>query len=292
MARSLAQIIANNEQLPDLTRGLVKKYLDTNEYLAWAETVITDRPSIIVPYVADYGSVQRGMDCSTDYETVDISGGNDTFTLVKYGTQYSTCLDAVGLASTFVDQSAEDLKGAVARMANTIAIDAISGTGANGGIVGLQALATNTVAASTVGGAGDVSSLWYLFDAVKAKSGKMALVMNSKTKRAVLSELLETSTVDNTELKGSSFTVPMFNGAAILANDATTDGTIILVNGSPDADGVFPVIGEFPSNKLGLFNFYKVGIHASQDKEVYRLNAHLSHVRKSRSALAAITGWI
>jgi hypothetical protein len=291
MARSLAEILANGEQLTDLNRGLIKKYLDTNEYLAWSDTVITDRPSITVPYVLDYGTVQKGMDCSTEYTTVDVSGGNDVFTLTKYGTQFSTCLDVIGLASSYVDQAAEDLKAAVARMANEIAKDAISGTGAGGSIVGLQTLATDSVAASTVGGAGDVESLWYLFDQVKAKSSKMALVMNSKTKRAVLSELLEVATVDNMELKNSSFTVPVFNGAAILSNDAATDGTIILVNGDRE-EGTYPVIGEFPSNKLGLFNFYKVGMSQTTDIDLYRLNLWVSHVRKSRNGLAAITGWI
>lgn len=288
--RTLADIIANNETQSELVAGLVQKYLQTNEYLAWANTVVTSRPSITVNSVVDYGTVQKGMDCNTEYTSTAISGGSSTFELVKYGTQFETCLDVIGLGSTFVDQAAEDLAGAVKRMANEIAVDAITGSG-TGEIFGLNSLVTNSVAASTVGGAGNVESLWYLFDAVKSKSGKMALLMNSRTKRAVLSELLGVAQVGTAELKGTSFIVPVFNGVEILTNDAMSNGNIMLINGDVE-EGIFPVIGDFPSQKLGIFNYLDVGLNQSKDTRIYRLNAHVSHVKKSNDAAAAVTGWV
>ena len=288
--RTLQNILDNNEQDNLIVAGLVQKYLQTNEYLAWADAQVTTKPKIIVNSIADYGAVQKGMDCNTDYTSVPISGASDEFELVKYGRQFETCLDVVGLGSDYVDQLAEDTGGALKAIANEISVDAITGTG-SGEIAGLNTLITDSVAASTVGGAGDVESLWYLFDQVKAKSDKMALVMNARTKRAVLSELLSVLQVGTQEIKGTSFVVPSFNGAAILVNDAMTNGDIALINGGFD-EGIFPVIGAFPSNKLDIFNFYKVGMSQSKDTDLYRLNIHAAHVRKSRQAAAKITGWV
>ena len=288
--RTLADIVANNETQSELVTGLVQKYLQSNEYIAWADTVITDRPSIKVNSVVDYGTVQKGMDCNSEYTSVAISGASSQFDLVKYGTQFETCLDVVGLGSTFVDQAAEDLAGAVKRMANEISIDAITGSG-TGEIFGLNSLVTNSVAASAVGGVGSIESLWYLFDAVKSKSAKMAILCNARTKRAILSELLGAASVGTAELKGTSFAVPTFNGASILVNDAMTNGDVVLLNGDP-TEGIFPVIGEFPSQKLGLFNYLSVGINQSKDTEIYRLNAHVTHVKKSNDAAAKITGFV
>lgn len=289
--RTLAEILANNEQNDLILPGLVQKYLTTNEYLAWANTVITDKPTIIVNSIADYGAVQKGIDCNTSLTSASISGATDTFTLVKYLRQYETCQDVVGLGSSFVDQASEDLLGAVKAMANELAVDAINGTG-SGEIAGLNALVTNSVAASGVGGVGDVESLWYLFDAVKAKSDKMAMVMNAKTKRAVMSALLAAATVQTVELKGTSFVVPAFNGAPILVNDTATDGDIFLVNGGTD-EGVFPVIGTYPGANIGtLFKLTDVGVNQSKDTRIFRIAGHFAHVRKSRDAIARITGWI
>jgi hypothetical protein len=288
--RTLAEILANNEQNDLILPGLVQKYLTTNEYLAWANTVITDKPTIIVNYVADYGAVQKGIDCNTSLTSASISGGSDSFSLVKYLRQYETCQDVVGLGSSFVDQAGEDLLGAVKAMTNELAIDAITGT--SGEIVGLNSLVTSSVAASGVGGVGDIESIWYLFDAVKAKSDKMALIMNAKTKRAVMSALLAAASVQTTELKGTSFLVPVFNGAAILTNDSCSDGDVFLVNGGTD-EGVFPVIGTYPGANIGnLFKLTDVGVNQSKDTRIFRIAGHFAHVRKSRDALARITGWI
>lgn len=288
--RILSDITSNNETQSQIIAGLVQKYLTTNEYIAWANTIVTDRPSIIVPRVADYGTVQKGMDCNTSYTSVAISGGNDTFTLVKYGTQFETCQDLVGLGSSFVDQAAEDLLGAVKRMTNELAVDAIDGNG-SGEIYGLAGLVTSSAAASAVGGAGDVESLWYLFDAVKAKSDKMALVMNARTKRAVMSTLLASAQVQTAELKGTSFLVPVFNGASILVNDTCSDGEVYLVNGATD-EGVFVAIGEYPGQSLGIWNLVDVGMSQTKDTRIFRLNGHFAHIRKSRDALARITGFV
>jgi hypothetical protein len=291
MYRTLADILANNEQNDLIMPGLVQKYMTTNEYLAWANTVITDKPTIVVNYVADYGAVQKGIDCNSSLTSASISGGSDSFSLVKYLRQFETCQDVVGLGSSFVDQAGEDLLGAVKAMANELAVDAINGSG-TGEIAGLNTLVTSSVAASSVGGAGDVESLWYLEDAVKAKSDKMAFVMNSKTKRAVMSALLAAATVQTMELKGTSFVVPAFNGHPILVNDTATDGDIFLVNGGPD-EGVFPVIGAYPGANIGnLFKLTDVGVNQSKDTRIFRIAGHFSHIRKSRDALARITGWI
>lgn len=288
--RTLAEILANNESQSEIVPGLIQKYLQSNEYLAWANTVATDRATITVPYVADLGAVQKGLTCASEYTSVAISGGNDIFTLIKYGTQIESCLDVQGLGSSFVDQLSEDLLGGMKRMTNELAIDAITGDG-NGEIVGLNTLCTDSVAASGVGGAGHIESLWYLYDQVKAKSAKMALIMNAKTKRAVLSELLASAQVGTVELKGTSFVVPTFNGTPILVNDACTNGDITLVNGDP-AEGVFLAVGDYPTQKQGLFNFYPVGMSQTKDTQLFRLNGHFSHIRKSRQALAKVTSWI
>ena len=288
--RTLAEILANNEQNDLILPGLVQKYLTTNEYLAWANTVVTDKPTIVVNYIADYGAVQKGIDCNTSLTSAAISGASDSFSLVKYLRQYETCQDVVGLGSSFVDQASEDLLGAVKAMANELAVDAITGT--SGEIIGLNTLVTSSVAASGVGGVGDIESLWYLFDAVKAKSDKMALIMNAKTKRAVMSALLAAATVQTMELKGSSFLVPVFNSAAILVCDSCSDGDIFLVNGGTD-EGVFPVIGTYPGANIGnLFKLTDVGVNQSKDTRIFRIAGHFAHVRKSRDALARITGWI
>lgn len=288
--RTLAEILANNEQNDLILPGLVQKYMTTNEYLGWANTVITDKPTIVVNYVADYGAVQKGIDCNTSLTSAAISGGSDSFSLVKYLRQYETCQDVVGLGSSFVDQASEDLLGAVKAMTNELAVDAITGT--SGEIVGLNTLCTSSVAASGVGGVGDIESIWYLFDAVKAKSDKMALIMNAKTKRAVMSALLAAASVQTMELKGTSFLVPVFNGAAILTNDSCTDGDVFLVNGGTD-EGVFPVVGTYPGANIGnLFKLTDVGVNQSKDTRIFRIAGHFAHVRKSRDALARITGWI
>lgn len=288
--RTLAEILANNETQSLITPGLIAKYLTTNEYLAWANTVVTDRPSIIVNSVADYGAVQKGVDCNTSLSSVAISGTSDTFTLVKYIRQFETCNDVVGLGSSFVDQAAEDLLGAVKAMANELAVDAIDGSG-TGEIAGLNTLVTDSVAAGTVGTAGDLDPVWYLFDQVKAKSDKMALVMNSKTKRTLMKELMASAAVQTMELKGTSFLVPVFNGAAILVNDTASTGDIFLVNGGTD-EGVFPVIGQYPGQPIdGLFKLTDVGVNQSKDTRIFRVAGHFAHIRKSRQALARITGW-
>lgn len=289
--RTLAGVLANNETNSLIIPGLVQKYLTTNEYLAWANTLVIDKPSITIPYIQDYGTVQKGITSLTSYTSVAISGGNDTFSLIKYGTQFETANDIIGLGSSYVDQAAEDLLGAVKRMADQIAIDAIVGTG-SGEIYGLNTLCTSTVAASGAGGAGDVSSIWSLFDTVKAKSDKMALVMNSKTKRAVMKAVMSASNVATMELKGTSFLVPVFNGAAILANDSCTDGDIFLVNGATD-EGTFLAIGNYPGQSIGgLFNYTSVGVHQSVDTNIFRLNAHFAHIRKSRQGISKISAWI
>jgi hypothetical protein len=289
--RTLAGVLANNETQSQILPGLVQKYLTTNEYLAWANTIVTEKPSITIPYIADYGTVQKGITSLTSYTSVAISGGNDVFSLVKYGTQFETANDIIGLGSSFVDQAAEDLLGAVKRMADQLAIDSIVGTG-SGEIYGLNTLCTSTTVASGAGGAGDVSSIWSLFDTVKAKSDKMALVMNAKTKRAVMKAVMSASNVATMELKGTSFLVPVFNGAAILTNDSCTDGDIFLVNGATD-EGTFLAIGNYPGQSVGgLFNYTSVGVHQSVDTNIYRLNGHFAQIRKSRQGISKISSWI
>lgn len=288
--RSLAEVLNNNETQSLILPGLVQKYLQTNELMAWMNTIIVDRPSITVPYVADYGAVTKGGDCSTAYTSVAISGGNDVFNLVKYATQFSTCLETVGLGSSFVSQASEDLLGAVKRMTNELAVDAVQGSG-SGEVYGIEDLTTDVVGASTVGGSGSLEAIWYLFDEVKAKSDKMALVMNAKTKRRVMSEILSSAEVTTQEIKGSSFLVPYFNGAAILVSDASTDGRVTLLNGATD-EGTFLAIGEMPGNNVGgVFNLIDVGISQTIDARLMRLAGYFAMVRKSRQGLAAITGW-
>jgi hypothetical protein len=286
--RTLADVTAQTQDL--ILPGLVQKYLTTNEYVAWAETVVTDRPSISVNRIADYGAVQKGIDCNTTLTSAAISGSNEIFELVQYARQFEVCNQVVGLASSFVDQAGEELLGAIKAMTNEIATDAINGTG-SGEIKGIDNLVTNSVAASGVGGAGDIEAIWYLFDAVKSKSPKMALMTNAKTKRKLMAALLASAQVSSVELKGTSFLVPVFNGAPILVNDTLADGDVVLANGDP-AEGLFIAVGEHPGNNIGgIFRFQNVGISQTKDTNISRIFGSFAHVLKSQDAIARVTGW-
>jgi hypothetical protein len=286
--RTLADVAAQTQDL--LLPGLVQKYLTTNETLAWMTTLAIDRPSISVNRVASYGAVQKGIDCNTSLTSVAISASNEVFNLVQYARQYEVCNQVTGLASTFVDQAGEELLGAIKAMAEEVGVDAINGSG-SGEIKGLESLITNSVAASTVGGSGDVEAIWSLFDSVKAKSSKMALMANAKTKRRIMSALLASATVGTSELKGTSFMVPNFNGASILTNDTIADGSIYLANGDPQ-EGLFMAVGEHPGNNIGgLFRFVDVGINQSKDTRINRVFGSFAQILKSNDAIAAVTGW-
>jgi len=286
--RILTDVAAQTQDL--ILPGLVQKYLTTNETLAWMTTLALDRPSISVNRVASYGAVQKGIDCNTSLTSVAISASNEVFDLFAYARQYEICNQIVGLASTFVDQAGEELLGAIKAMAEEIGVDAITGSG-SGEIKGLESLIANSVAASTVGGSGEIEAIWYLFDAVKSKSSKMALMANAKTKRRIMSALLASAQVGTSELKGTSFLVPNFNGASILTNDTIADGSIYLANGDPQ-EGLFMAIGEHPGNNIGgLFRFVNVGPSQNKDTQISRLFGSFAQVLKSNSAIAAITGW-
>jgi hypothetical protein len=286
--RSLADVANQTTNL--VLPGLVQKYLTANEYLAWADTIVTDRKTISINRIADYGAVQAAADCTTSLSSVAISASNETFSLLKYIRQFEICNDVVGLGSTFVDQAGEELLGAVKAMSNQLAIDAMTGNGSTG-IRGLSSLVSNSVAASTVGGSGSLEAIWYLSDAVRSQSNKMAYVANAKTKRRILKLIANSAQVQTVELKGSSFLVPVFNSYPILRNDSVADGEIYLVNGDPQ-EGVFMAIGEYPGQEIGgVFKYTDVGINQTYDTRIGRIAGHFAHIIKSPDSLAKVTSW-
>jgi hypothetical protein len=286
--RTLADVAAQTQDL--ILPGLVQKYMTTNEYIAWADTLVIDRPSVSVNRVVDVGAVQKGVDCNTTLNSVALSASNEVFSLVQYARQYEICNQVIGLASSFVDQVGEESLNAMKAMTNELAIDAIDGSG-TGEIKGLNNLVTTSYAASAVGGAGDIEAIWALFDLVKAKSAKMAIVTNAKTKRKLMSALLASANVGTAELKGTSFLVPVFNGASILVNDTATDGDVFLVNGDP-SEGVFLAVGEHPGSNIGgIMRYVDVGISQTKDTRIARLHGSFAHILKSNDAIARVTGW-
>lgn len=281
---------ALNQTQDQLLAGLVKKYLTTNEYLAWAEPVITDRPYIKFNRVVDYGAVQKGIDCNTSFASEAISAAPVTVSLVKYGRQFEVCEDVENLAGTFVMQTQEELLGAMTALSNELATDAIDGNG-SGEIHGLNSLVTSSVPASGVGGVGNIEALWYLEDAVKAKSGKMAYICNSTTKRKIMRVISDNSQIPYTDLQNGLFTVPLFNGKPILVNDTCTTGDVFLINGD-NAEGVFPVIGQNSGQNIGgLFGMKDIGYSQTKDTRLFRLTGNFGHIAKSTQALARITGF-
>lgn len=286
MAYRVLSDVSTTQTFDEIQQGLVQKYLTVNELTAWMDTIVTDRPAIRVNRVLDVGSVQAGMDCNTSFTSYSLSAASYSFPLIKYGRQFEVCADIEEMGSTFVDQMAEESINAVAALTEKIGQDTAGSGNGSSAVFGLGTLVTNSFAVST-SGALALNDLWKLKDEVRAKSGKMAYITNSATRRSILNKIAAASLPGSVELKGSSFTVPTFDGMPILAHDSISNGTCYLVNGSVD-NGLFFAIGQ--NSQAGLFQIDEVGKSQTKDTMIYRIKTNIASVLKSTQAIAALTG--
>ena len=250
--RTLAE--AANFTQDQLLSGLATALITSDETLVFADIAITDRPSIKGNREVSRPDVQN-VDC--DDEIVDSAADTEPFTfpLITKVTQFTSCRQVQGRASTFTDQLAIDIEQGARAMGESLAQDAAIGSGAAGQLYGYEALTPASQIITPAGADLELEDLEHLSDIVKLKTmGQTAYVANAATRRRISRLMKDAGIMGTMELSGTTFVAPVLNGLPILRNDNLPDGIVWLVNFDAD-QGVGMWLGDNGTSAAGLADF-------------------------------------
>lgn len=278
----------------ELLRGVATAIRTTNQLIAFQDPRITDRATIRGNREA---SLPEGQVIGCDTEIVDQKTETEPFDypLETLTTQFTTCRKVQGLASTFTDQVGVDLAGAAKGLGRTIEQQLITGEGVAGtDMFGLTTLVPASQIIELPGNSPALTDLDHLYDIVTVRSaGAMAYIANAATRRAIATLLRQAGGITEQNLAGTNFIVPTVNGIPVLTVDWMPNDKIMLVNTSPEDEGVFSVLGQTADmpdvqNIGGMFNLVGVGWMSNRDRYRWRLLADMAQVMQSPLALGML----
>jgi hypothetical protein len=285
-----------------LVQGYVKLLQSDNPLMQWLPKFRTDRPAVTLIRESTLGSTAYNVDCSTTLTNSAASGGPVSFNLQVFERRVDTCNIVQNTFSSFIDQQSWQIDAGFRLMGHDVAVSVLKGDGSTTGVLGMESLNTNVIAASANGGALSLEAIDALYDQIRSVGindpSNVALVMNFATRRKFLTAMRSAaSNITYEQLEGMDFQVPVYQGNPILVNnDLTGTGNIYVVkrSTSPQDNGLALWFGENKSQWASLDGLMYISPDirtASNNDVTNHIQAQLALSLGSTQAIARLVNW-